>query len=304
MSEQMPANTVLSEDQPVETGAPSNPTDVGNEFDAMVNGAPKVEPDVAPDELDGDAAPIEELNQETDEQAEPEVEPLAAVPQADPGALAALQAEIIALKAQMEAQANPTVEATIGELTSPFTPRVNDEEVFANRPFLGIAPGTTPEMEFEQALATPQGFNGALNRVRQSAIRDILMLLPGIMNGHLNHRLAEAQADEAFWGANKDLREKMPTVKAIGEHLLRANPNLSKSAYYKMLEDVSRAQLNMPRAATKSGGTQHLPQRGAQPGGQRRPQPTLAGGSSSRRAAPSKDGNTIADTIDAWRRAQ
>lgn len=297
MPESVPTNVTLSEDQPIETGAPVNATDVGAEFEAMVNHEPPV--DRVDEPLDAPQDVVEEPLQDAVE--EPAAEPLA--PQEDASVVAQLQAQMAVMQAELEAARSGVKEPTIGEITSQFNAAsvVNEEEVFAQRQFLGIAPGTTPEIEFEQALSSPQAFNAALNRVRQSTIRDVLMMLPAISNAHLNHRLAEAEADTAFWSANGDLKEHEQVVRAVASHMLQQNPNMSKGAFYKALENTVRTHLKKPRAATKSGGTQHLPQRGAPQGGQRRPQPTLAGGTSSRRTATPKSGFDA--EFDAMRRA-
>lgn len=267
----MNPNEQLSEDQPVETGDPYNATDVAGEFDAMTGNALPQEPQ-EPEVADAPVEPV--VDSVEPEVVEPEV--------VDAPDWSALQAEVYSLKAQLEASRSGNVEPTIGELTSPFAPKVNEDEVFANRNYLGLAPGTTPEVEYEQALGSWQGLNSFANRIRQSIIRDTLMMLPSVLDSHLQHNLAVAQADSQFWEANGDLKPKMEVVNAIAAHIRTQQPNLPRTAFYKVLADTTRKHLNMPRPVTKSNGSQPLPQRGAP----KRAQPTLAGGTGNRRIAP------------------
>ena len=279
---------MLSEDQPVETGDPFNPTDVAGEFDAMTGATPTPEPLEAEEtpalEPETSEAPetVEEVIEEVAEElaTEPEENEVATLRQQ----LTRMEAEMATLRSQGPSQA-----PTIADVMAPYQPEP-PQEVLQNKAFLGIAPGETPAGAYEavfgyapQSQENVEALNGLCNRIRRSVIRDMFMLMPHLQEGYLQNVMQKAQLDSQFQAANKDLDDVKDIVVALGQQLKEAKPYLTPDQFNKELSNLVRTKLKRPRTPVKSGGTRHNlpPQKG-------KAKPALAGGTGVRRA-PSTD---------------
>lgn len=281
-----PNDAVLSEDQPIETGDPINPTDVASEFDAMQGIAPS-----EPEPEDEPAAPVEPTV-EPEPEPEPELEPEEQEElESESDRLATLEAELSQYKAELQAfrsggEVAQAKHPTIADITAPFRPEP-PRDLLADRPFLGIAQGETRVGAYQAVMGYApdsetqiDALEGLCNRIRRAVLRDMFTVLPSVQDAHIQHLMGRAQLDEAFKAANRDLDDVNDIVVALGQQLQMQKPHLTREQFVKELGNTVRKRLNRPRAAVKSGGTRKIdsPQRGT-----KKP-PTLAGGTGARRA--------------------
>jgi len=240
-----------------------------NAFAEMGGSTETADTDTEPDTDDvvqqdvQEPAPVEEIGQGIEpktstESVEPDTEQEPAEPDQDTN-----QEQVPALLARIE---ELTKLVQQGRTVQPEKDDDKDD---------GEGSGTAPEaidfltgIDMDEVLASPENFNGLLNKVHQAgmekassmAAEKIMRNLPRVLSTYIRNHIAMNEAVKLFYEENPDLRAHGSTVGMVANEIANENPQLSQQKVFDQAATRVRTMLKLKAPVKEQKGGENVTQ--------------------------------------------
>lgn len=135
------------------------------------------------------------------------------------------------------------------KLSTPQAERVEEKKVEEQKP--AIIDFFTEDKEFDAVFEKKDEMNKMLNKVRQSAIEQVLTMMPTVTRDVINAQVMLAVKTTKFYEANPDLVEHAKTAEIVANEIMAKEPGLGLDQLFDRLGKEVRTKLGIQRKAEK-----------------------------------------------------
>ena len=142
--------------------------------------------------------------------------------------------------------------ATQDPTTAPSTPPSPIESKAAQ---VELAPLSISKDEFDAIFESPESLIGLLNKVRESAVEQVLRSVPTLTASIVNQQTVLNRMVQDFYSQNDDLAGVKPFVAVVANEIAARNPDWSVEQVFAEAATESRKRLNLKKEVAKATPT-------------------------------------------------
>lgn len=117
---------------------------------------------------------------------------------------------------------------------------------------LELTPLELTQEEFDAAFEKPEALAGLLNKVRESAVEQVLRSVPTLAANIVNQQTVLKGLVQDFYSANQDLAGVKPFVAVVANEIAARNPSWSVEQVFQEAAKESRSRLQMKQQAVEN----------------------------------------------------